>query len=143
MTGPRYVYAIGRAFDPDHLVGLAGIDGAALRQVAHRDVVAVVSASPPDEAALTTARLERLDELAAVAEAHHAAVAAIATLSVVAPFRLATIYQDEHRVRELLCSRYDEFEVLLDRLSGTVEVGVKLYLDDQAPAPNPDRDSGP
>ena len=126
MTGPRYVYAIGRALDPARLAGLVGIDGADVHCVAHRDLVAVISAARPDEAALT-ARLERLDELATVAEAHHTVVAAIATQTVVVPFRLATIYQDEHRVRELLCQRYDEFDALLDRLAGTVEIGVKLY----------------
>ena len=133
MTAPRYVYAIGRALDPAHLAGLVGVDGAEVHQIAHCDLVAVVSAAPPDEAALR-ARLERLDEVAAVAQAHHAVVAAIATQTVVAPFRLATIYQDERRVRELLRQRYQEFEALLDRLAGTVEVGVKLYVDDRPPA---------
>lgn len=133
MTAPRYVYAIGRALDPAGLAGLIGIDGTEVHLVAVRDLVAVVSAAPPDEAALQ-ARLERLDELATVAEAHHAVVAAIATQTVVAPFRLATIYQDEHRVRELLRHWYEEFEALLDRLAGTVEVGVKVYVDDRSPA---------
>jgi O6-methylguanine-DNA--protein-cysteine methyltransferase len=133
VTAPRYVYAIGRALDPAGLAGLVGIDGAAVYRVAHRDLVAVVSAAPPDEVTLR-ARLERLDELAAVAEAHHAVVAAVATQTVVAPFRLATIYRDEHRVSELLCHRYEEFEALLDRLAGTVEVGVKLYVDHRSPA---------
>jgi Gas vesicle synthesis protein GvpL/GvpF len=134
LTGARYVFAIGRALDPAGLAGLRGIDGARVDLIAHRDVVAVVSAAPNDGAALR-ARLERLDELAAVAEAHHAVVAAAAALTVVAPFRLATIYQDEHRVRELLRHRYAEFAALLDRLAGTVEVGVKLYVEDRSPAP--------
>jgi hypothetical protein len=133
VTAPRYVYAIGRASDPADLAGLVGIDGAELHRTAHRDLVAVVSAAPSDEAALR-ARLERLDELAAIAEAHHAVVAAVATQTVVVPFRLATIYRDEHRVRELLRQRYAEFEALLNRLAGTVEVGVKLYLEDRSPA---------
>jgi len=133
MTASRYVYAIGRAPDPTNLAGLVGIDGAEVHPIAHREQVAVVSAAPSDEAALR-ARLERLDELAVVAEAHHAVVAAVATQTVVVPFRLATIYTDEHRVRELLRQRYDEFEALLDRLAGTVEVGVKLYVEDRSPA---------
>ena len=133
MTAPRYVYAIGRAFDPAGLDGLIGIDGAEVHRIAHRDLVAVVSAAPSDEAALR-ARLERLDELAVVAEAHHAVVAAAATQTVVVPFRLATIYRDEHRVHELLRERYEEFEALLDRLAGTVEVGIKLYVADRSPA---------
>ncbi|HEX6681380.1 MAG TPA: GvpL/GvpF family gas vesicle protein [Candidatus Limnocylindrales bacterium] len=153
MTGPRYVYAIGRALDPDSpdslaglagltgLTGLTGVDGAEVHPVAHGDLVAVVSAAPPDEAALT-ARLERLDELAAVAEAHHAVVAAVATQTVVAPFRLATIYRDERRVRELLHHRYREFEALLDHLCGSVEIGVKLYVEDRSPDPPAPNGSG-
>jgi hypothetical protein len=133
VTAPRYVYAIGRAFDPTDLAGLVGIDGAEVHRIAHRDLVAVVSAAPSDEAALR-ARLERLDELAVLAGAHHAVVAAVATQTVVVPFRLATIYRDEHRVRELLRQRYEEFEALLDRLAGTVEVGIKLYVEDPSPA---------
>ncbi len=134
MTGARYMYAIGRAFDPAGLAGLVGIDGAQVQLVAHRDVVAVVGAASSDEAALT-ARLEALDELAAVAGAHDAVVAAVAALTVVVPFRLATIYQDEHRVRELLRERYEKFRALLDQLAGTVEVGVKLYVEDRSPVP--------
>lgn len=133
MTAPRYVYAVGRALDPAGLAGLVGIDGAEVHRIAHRDLVAVVSAAPSDEAALR-ARLERLDELAAAAQTHHAVVAAVATQTVVVPFRLATIYRDEHRVRELLHHRYEEFKALLDRLAGTVEVGVKLYVEDRSPA---------
>ena len=133
MTAPRYVYAIGRAFDPTGLAGLVGIDGAEVHRIAHRDLVAVVSATPSDEAALK-ARLERLDKLAEVAEAHHTVVTAVATQTVVVPFRLATIYRDEHRVRELLRQRYEEFAALLDRLAGTVEVGVKLFVEDRSSA---------
>jgi hypothetical protein len=141
VTAPRYVYAVGRALDPAGLGGLAGIDGAEVHQIAHRDVGAVVSAAPPDEAALR-ARLGRLDELAAVAEAHHAVVAAVATRTVVAPFQLATIYQDEGGVRDLLRDRYDDFRALLDRLSGTVELGVKLYVDETPPAQPPPAPGG-
>ena len=141
MTAPRYVYAIGRALDPADLAGLVGIDGAEVHRIAHRDLVAVVSAAPADEDELR-ARLERLDELAVVAEAHHAVVAAVATQTAVVPFRLATIYRDEHRVSELLHQRYEEFAALLDRLTGTVEVGVKLYVEERAPAPAAPSTSG-
>ena len=134
MTAPRYAYAVGRVLDPADLAGLVGIDGAEVCQVAHRELAAVVSAAPPDEAALG-ARLERLDELAVVAEAHHSVVAAVAARTVVVPLRLGTIYRDEDRVRELLRERYEGFEALLARLAGTVEVGVKLYAQDRSPAP--------
>jgi hypothetical protein len=131
MSTRRYVYAIARPLDP---AGLVGVDGATIELVAHDNLVAVVSVAPFDEATLT-ARLEHLGELAALAEAHHAVVAALAARTVIAPFRLATIYADEHRVRELLHSRREQFDTLLDRLAGTVELGVKLYVDDRPPAP--------
>lgn len=141
----QYVYAIGRRLDPTDLAALVGIDGAEVGRVAHRDVVAVVSAAPSDEAALR-ARLERLDELAVVAGAHDAVVAAVAALTVIAPLRLATIYQNEQRVRQMLCHRYKEFQALLDRLAGTVEVGIKLYVDTASPTPtaptSPENGSG-
>jgi len=141
VTAPRYVYAIGRAVDPTDLAGLVGIDGAEVHRISHRDLVAVVSVAPADEAALRS-RLERLDELAVLAEAHHAVVALIATQTVVVPFRLATIYRDEDRVREVLRQRYEEFEALLDRLAGTVEIGIKLYVEDRQPAPAAPSTSG-
>jgi hypothetical protein len=141
MTATRYVYAIGRALDPTDLTGLSGVDGAEVHRIAHRDLAAVVSAAPPDEAGLRS-RLERLDELAVVAEAHHAVVAAVAARTVVVPFRLATIYRDEHRVREVLRQRYEEFGALLDRLAGSVEIGVKLYAADRKPAPATPSTSG-
>jgi hypothetical protein len=141
VTAQRYAYAIGRAFDPAGLAGLVGIDGAEVHQIAHRDLVAVVSAGPPDEAVVQK-RLERLDELAALAEAHHAVVAAVAAQTAVAPLRLATIYRDEHRVHELLRDRYDDFTALLDQLTGTVEVGVKLYVAVRPPAQAAQHSSG-
>jgi len=136
MTTPQYVYAIGRELDPAGLAGLAGlagIDGAKVHRIAHQGVVAVASAAPSDQDALR-ARLERLDELAAVAEVHDAVVRAVAALTVIAPLRLATIYQNEHRVREMLRLRHKELEALLDRLAGTVEIGIKLYLGHSSPA---------
>jgi hypothetical protein len=54
--------------------------------------------------------------------------------------RLATLFRNENRVRALLRHRYDEFATLLDRLAGTVEIGVKLYVEERLPvraaAPN-------
>jgi len=133
MTAAQYVYAIGRGFDQNGLAGLAGIDGAEVRLIAQRNVAAVVSVAPSDEAALR-ARLERLDDLAAIAGAHDAVVAALAARSVIAPLRLATIYQNEQRVRDMLRHRHEEFEELLDRLAGTVEVGVKLFVETRSPS---------
>lgn len=143
MSWARYTYAVGRSFDRAVISGLRGVDGAEVDLVRHRDLVAVIS---PVERAETDAalrdRLERLDELAVIAQAHHAVVTAVAAHTVVAPFRLATIYQDTRRVTEVLDHRYAEFKALLDRLAGSVEVGVKLYVDDRPHVPAASGGSG-
>ncbi len=134
MTGAQYVYALARRFAPAALAGLTGIDAAPVHQIGgHADVVAVASAAPPE--ALLRNRLERLDDLARIATAHHAVVAATAELTVTAPLRLATVYQNRQRVRDMLDTGHAEHEALLSRLAGTAEIGVKVYL----PIRSPDR----
>jgi Gas vesicle synthesis protein GvpL/GvpF len=52
-----YAYAVARSFDPAQLAGVRGVDGAEVRLVPYRDLVAVVSPVPRtefDEAALRT-----------------------------------------------------------------------------------------
>jgi hypothetical protein len=132
-----YAYAVARPFDPAHLAGVRGVDGAEVRLVPCRDLVAVVSSVPLaefDEAALRT-KLERLPWLEATARAHHAVVDAVAACSVTLPLRLATVYHGDERVAEVLRQGYGRFRAALDRLAGRVELGVKVYTDPQAMAP--------
>jgi Gas vesicle synthesis protein GvpL/GvpF len=141
MSGPTgrasYAYAIARSFDPARLVGVRGVDGAEVRLVPYREIVAVVSPVPLaefDEAALR-AKLERLPWLEATARAHHAVVDAVAAHSVTLPLRLATVYRGDERVAEVLRQGYRRFRTALDRLAGRVELGVKVYTDPPAAAP--------
>lgn len=132
-----YAYAVARSFDPAQLAGVRGVDGAEVRLVRYRDLVAVVSPVPLtefDEAALRT-KLEWLPWLEATARAHHAVVDAVATSSVTLPLRLATVYRGDERVTEVLRQSYRRFHAALDRLAGRVELGVKAYTDPQAMAP--------
>ena len=79
-----YAYAVARSFDPAQLAGVRGVDGADVRLVRYRDLVAVVSPVPLtefDEAALRT-KLESLPWLEATARAHHAVVDVVAASSV-------------------------------------------------------------
>jgi hypothetical protein len=132
-----YAYAVARSFDPARLAGVRGVDGAEVRLVAYRDLVAVVSPVPLtefDEAALR-AKLERLPWLEATARAHHAVVDAVAASSVTLPLRLATVYRGDERVADVLRQGYRRFRAALDRLTGRVELGVKVSTDPQSMAP--------
>jgi hypothetical protein len=132
-----YAYAVARSFDPAQLAGVRGVDGAEVRLVSYRDLVAVVSPVPLtefDEAALRT-KLEWPPWLEATARAHHAVVDAVASSSVTLPLRLATVYRGDERVAEVLRQGYRRFRAALDRLAGRVELGVKVYTDPQASAP--------
>jgi hypothetical protein len=124
-----YTYAVARPFDPARLAGLRGIDSAGIHLVRHREVVAVVSPLPAasaDESALR-ARLETLEELEVMVRAHHAVVEAVSAQSVTLPLRLATLHHGDARVADALREGYEGFCVVLDRLAGRVELGVKIH----------------
>ena len=145
MSAPlTYTYAVARAFDRTLIAGLRGVDEMPVHLVRYRGIVAVASTIPRagiDEAALR-ARLETLDELEALARAHHAVVAALATHTVTLPFRLATIHHGDQRVTDVLRRGYGQFEATLDRLTGRVELGVKVYLEMPAEPAGPAPASG-
>jgi hypothetical protein len=73
--------------------------------------------------------LEDLDWVAQKARAHDAVISAIAQSGAVIPVRMATVYLDDGRVRNLLKNRRRDFVATLSRLSGRAEVGVKVYAD--------------
>ncbi|MFF8501545.1 GvpL/GvpF family gas vesicle protein [Streptomyces anulatus] len=133
-----YVYAVGRAGPA--LDGLAarlpGVDGRPLRPVDGGGLCALVSPVPADtfsEQGLT-AQMEDLDRLEAVARAHHAVVDAAFAETSVLPMRLATVYLDDARVADMLVRQRSEFQELLGRLMGHVELGVKVYADPRTAA---------
>ncbi|MFY0512939.1 GvpL/GvpF family gas vesicle protein [Streptomyces anulatus] len=133
-----YVYAVGR--EVPALDGLAarlpGVDGRPLRSVGGGGLCALVSPVPADtfsEQGLT-AQMEDLDRLEAVARAHHAVVDAAFAETSVLPMRLATVYLDDTRVADMLVRQRSEFQELLGRLEGHVELGVKVYADPRTAA---------
>ncbi|MEU0198192.1 MULTISPECIES: GvpL/GvpF family gas vesicle protein [unclassified Streptomyces] len=74
------------------------------------------------------AHLDDLDWLESTVRSHHAVVAAlVASGAAVIPLRLATVYPDEASARQALDTRRAYFLSLLDRLTGHVELGVKIY----------------
>jgi Gas vesicle synthesis protein GvpL/GvpF len=109
--------------------GLHGVAGEQVYVVRSGELAAVVGAVALDEFGQEPLRrnLEDLDWVAQKARAHDAVISAIARFGPVVPVRMATVYHNDARVRELLEHRREEFEATLRRLSGRVEVGVKVY----------------
>ncbi|MEU1468281.1 GvpL/GvpF family gas vesicle protein [Streptomyces sp. NPDC005761] len=133
-----YVYAVGRDDPALHVLAsrLPGVDGRPLRPVSGGGLCALVSAVPADtfsEQGLT-AQMEDLDRLEAVARAHHAVVDAAFAETSVLPMRLATVYRDDTRAADMLVRQRGEFQELLARLEGHVELGVKVYADPRTAA---------
>ncbi|MFC8539032.1 GvpL/GvpF family gas vesicle protein [Streptomyces sp. NPDC057249] len=137
-----YVYAVGREGPALHGLTsrLPGVDGHPLYPVAADGLCALVSRVPADTygAQGLSAQLEDLARLEALARAHHAVVDGAFAETSVLPMRLATVYLDDARVAGMLVRRRAEFEDLLGRLEGHVELGMKVYADPRAagaPAP--------
>lgn len=115
----------------DRVAGLRGVAEEPVRAVVADDLAAAVGTVGVGEFGDEALRrnLEDLDWLAAKARAHDAVISGIARLGPVIPVRMATLYVDDERVSQLLTSRHDTFDTVLDRLSGREEFGVKAYAD--------------
>ncbi|MET9388139.1 GvpL/GvpF family gas vesicle protein [Streptomyces sp. NPDC002928] len=76
--------------------------------------------------------LEDLEWLEAVARAHHGVIEALGERTTVLPLRLATVYLDDKRAREVLTAGRTMFAERLARLAEHVEWGVKIYVESSA-----------
>ncbi|MEU6368249.1 GvpL/GvpF family gas vesicle protein [Streptomyces sp. NPDC046931] len=126
-----YAYAVVESSAPLDLAGVRGVADAPVALVRSGAVAAAVSAVPWEgfsEAALKVG-LEDLDWLEATARAHHSVIETLAAHTTVLPLRLATVYLDEARVRQMLGEREAHFAALLGRLADHVEWGVKVYAE--------------
>ncbi|GAA4933477.1 GvpL/GvpF family gas vesicle protein [Streptomyces coeruleoprunus] len=129
-----YAYAVVRPVDvleQRALRGVSGVAGGPVRLLRAGGVAAAVSSVPEagySEAALKV-HLEDLDWLEAVARAHHSVVEVLAAHTTVLPLRLATVYLDDARVRDVLRQGEETFTRMLDRLADSVEWGVKVYAE--------------
>lgn len=126
-----WVYAVTHEAGPDVLAGVPGVAAEPLRTTGTHGLTAVVGTVPLatfGEQALRR-NLEDIDWLATVARAHDAVVAAVARSAPAVPFRMATVYFDDARVRSLLAESADGFHAALSRVAGRSEWGVKVTLD--------------
>ncbi|WP_416561967.1 GvpL/GvpF family gas vesicle protein [Nocardia testacea] len=134
MTGGTgvWLYAVTAAADAAAgFDGLTGVAGEPVRVVICEPLAALVGSVPLDvfgEQPLSR-NLEDLDWLAATARAHDGVVSAAVRRAPSAPLRLATVFLDDERVRELLRDRQADLEAALVLVSGRTEWGVKVYGD--------------
>jgi hypothetical protein len=127
-----WVYAVVRGERAeDRVSGLRGVGAEPVRMVVCDELAAVVGTVSLDEFGRDALRrnLEDLDWVAQKARAHDAVISAVSQSGAVIPVRMATVYLDDGRVRELLESRRQDFGATLSRLCGRAEVGVKVYAD--------------
>ncbi|WP_433567403.1 GvpL/GvpF family gas vesicle protein [Nocardia sp. CA-151230] len=110
---------------------LTGVAGEPVRTVVSGDLTAVVGSVPLDVFGEQPLRrnLEDLDWLEATARAHDAVVSAMVRRGPAVPLRLATVFHDDNRVRELLDERHADFDAALELVSGRTEWGVRAYGD--------------
>ncbi|MPY32404.1 GvpL/GvpF family gas vesicle protein [Streptomyces adustus] len=141
-----YAYAVARADDMLHVRAavLKGVADSPVHLVpgSHDDTLVLVVSHVPaqdfQEDALKL-HLEDLDWLEAVARAHHGVIEAMAVHTTVLPLRLATVYLDDTRARDVLDARRALFAERLAHLAEHVEWGVKIHVEPSsapaAPAP--------
>ncbi|MEU1513442.1 GvpL/GvpF family gas vesicle protein [Streptomyces sp. NPDC005811] len=136
MTGLRYVYAVCRPLGAPLQADLTGVAGDPPRLLTHHGLIAVVSHVPERDFSEEALRghLEDLDWLAATARSHQQVVDALTAVTTPLPLRLATVFRDDSGVRVMMERQEDHFRRTLDRLTGRVEWGVKVYV---APEPEP------
>ena len=127
-----YVYGVvPNASPPTLFEAVRGVDPSeAVILVSDGDLAAVASAVRLDEFGETSIEENLRDPswLAEKARAHDGVLAAAVGRTTVLPFRFGAIYRSEDQVRDLLRERTD-FPATLARLEGTIELGVKAYLD--------------
>ena len=145
-----WVYAITHSRDQAGPDGLRGIGGGQVRTLHSGPLTAVVESLDPGRfsAEGIQSRLSDPAELGEIARRHHDVVVAVAADGPTLPFRLATVYLSDDRVRSLLSLRNDEFRHKLDWLAGRTECGIKAWADPDAlftqrgTAEQPARDPG-
>ncbi|HEU5419217.1 MAG TPA: GvpL/GvpF family gas vesicle protein [Streptosporangiaceae bacterium] len=132
MSGyATWVYAVTRDLRPDALSEVAGVAGEPVRTVTGHGLTAVIGSVDAEQFGEEgfERRLADPAELAAIARAHHGVVEAVSAAQAALPLRLATVYRDDDRVRDMLGQRRGDFAATLTWLAGRAEYGVKVWAD--------------
>ncbi|WP_329222399.1 GvpL/GvpF family gas vesicle protein [Streptomyces sp. NBC_01485] len=131
MTGLRYVYAVCRPLGAPLQADLSGVAGDPPRLLNHHGLIAVVSHVPERDFAQEPlrARLDDLDWRTETARVHQQVIDALTAVTTPLPLRPATVFRDDSGVRVMMEEREDDFRHTLDRLTGRVEWGVKVYVE--------------
>jgi Gas vesicle synthesis protein GvpL/GvpF len=142
-----WVYAIGMDLDEGQLDAaispLSGVGEEPVRPLRAADLVAVVGQVDRDrfgEAAMQR-QLNDIAQLEVIARAHHRVIETVARVGTVAPSRLATIYDDDDRVRSMLEREAEAVMRALRYVRGRQEWGVKVFAEPAPPEPEPTRPS--
>jgi Gas vesicle synthesis protein GvpL/GvpF len=126
-----WLYAIVQSLGNADVTGLRGVGGGHVRLLGSGPLTAVVESVDADAYSTENlqARLSEAADLEVVARLHHEVVVEIAALRPALPFRLATVYLSDDRVRRLLSDRADEFCRTLGWLADRTECGIKAWAD--------------
>jgi hypothetical protein len=141
MAEPRatWVYAVVPATVAGPPAGVTGVADEPVRLVAEAGVAAVVGSVSRREVAEEPLRQHLRDPvwLERAARRHHEVVTACFQRAPTAPFRLATVYHSDARVRRLLGERGPELRAVLDSVTGRAEWGVQVATARLAPPAAP------
>ncbi|EFL09415.1 MULTISPECIES: GvpL/GvpF family gas vesicle protein [Actinomycetes] len=138
-----YCYAVAEFAADNPVCGLAGLRGSPVSAVSGTGLTALASPVPDEEFSESALQenLENLPWLEEIARAHNAVVAEASRRTCVLPLRMATIYRDEDRVREMLAEHSAQFSAALRRVRDHAEWGVKVFASlsprEEAPAESP------
>jgi len=126
-----WVYAVTRALRPDVLREVAGVAGEPVRTVSGHGLMAVIGSVDAEQFGEEgfERRLADPAELATIARAHHEVIEAVTAARPALPLRLATVYRDDERVRDMLGQQQAGFAATLEWLGDRHEYGVKAWAD--------------
>lgn len=123
-----YVYCI---TEKPEISGKLSGNGDSVYPVSHRGISAIVGRVPArefNEEELKN-KIKDMPWLGSMAREHQRIIEGIMKEQTVIPLKLCTIFKDEVRVKEMIEENQDRFNMLLDKLSGKEEWGVKIYCD--------------
>ncbi|MBB1157464.1 MULTISPECIES: GvpL/GvpF family gas vesicle protein [Amycolatopsis] len=120
-----YCYAVAEFAAENPMDGITGLRDRPVSVISGAGLAAL--ASPAPDEGFDETSLEQLPWLEEIARAHNAVVEEASRRTGVLPLRMATIYRDEQRVREMLAEHSAQFSEALRRIRGHAEWGVKVF----------------